>query len=314
MKDLALRAVATETIIDIEVPNPQDPEPHRLPPSYRRLKDRWETFIDILIKEWTTLNIVSALLVPGVLTMFQIAGGAAADPVTRYLSFWSLLSALLSLLYGCMFIVRFSRMRKTYIIIEWTMALRHQGLSSVFWNVPVMLAMPVLWLTWSIIIFIVCIMWFMWRVGTPPPDGTMVFSASPNTALGFRIFLCVTLGIGLFYGGLILFTFNKYGEGLDKKWKVHLTGLLAEAQDKQKSQTQTPGANSRTPSSSSQAFASQNLSSLQYNQHPGTNSRLLAPQARRRNPQGQHESPSRTPSPNRSNQHSTIDPTNYDMA
>ncbi len=34
-----------------------------LPPSYRRLKDGWESFIDNLMKEWKTLNIVSGLLV-----------------------------------------------------------------------------------------------------------------------------------------------------------------------------------------------------------------------------------------------------------
>lgn len=50
--------------------------------------------------------------------MFQV-DGASNDPVTRYLAFWSLISALLSLLYGCSLIVQFSRMRRPSIVIEW---------------------------------------------------------------------------------------------------------------------------------------------------------------------------------------------------
>ncbi|KAF9443762.1 hypothetical protein P691DRAFT_808341 [Macrolepiota fuliginosa MF-IS2] len=52
--------------------------------------------------------------------MFQIAGAASDDPVTRYLALWSLLSALVSLLYGCTFVVQFSRMRNAHKMVEWT--------------------------------------------------------------------------------------------------------------------------------------------------------------------------------------------------
>ncbi len=54
------------------------------------------------------------------MTMFQIQG-AAEDPVTRYLAFWSLICALLSLLYGCLFSVRFATMRKAYKAAEWAL-------------------------------------------------------------------------------------------------------------------------------------------------------------------------------------------------
>jgi len=39
-------------------------DPDSLPPAYRQLTVRWSCFIDDLLEEWRTLNIVSALLVP----------------------------------------------------------------------------------------------------------------------------------------------------------------------------------------------------------------------------------------------------------
>lgn len=54
----------------------------------------------------------------GILTIFQI-DGAQSDPITRFMAFWSLISALLSLLYGCFFIVRFSGMRRVHKAAEW---------------------------------------------------------------------------------------------------------------------------------------------------------------------------------------------------
>lgn len=55
-----------------------------------------------------------------IMTVFQI-NGASQDPIPRYLAFCSLICALMSLLYGCMFIVRFSTMRKGYRAAEWAL-------------------------------------------------------------------------------------------------------------------------------------------------------------------------------------------------
>jgi hypothetical protein len=40
----------------------RDWNPSNVPPSLSRFKSSWEEFVDTLIKEWKTLNIVSALL------------------------------------------------------------------------------------------------------------------------------------------------------------------------------------------------------------------------------------------------------------
>lgn len=53
-----------------------------------------------------------------ILTTFQIPD-AAGDPVTRTLALMSLLCALMSLSYGCIYIVRFGTMRSMFHASRW---------------------------------------------------------------------------------------------------------------------------------------------------------------------------------------------------
>ncbi|KAJ3569453.1 hypothetical protein NP233_g5035 [Leucocoprinus birnbaumii] len=81
---------------DVEINWTIDPALHR---AYKRHKGSWEVFIDSLLRDWKTFNIISGLLLSGVLTVLQLEG-ASSDPVTRYFAFWSLISALLRQLHG----------------------------------------------------------------------------------------------------------------------------------------------------------------------------------------------------------------------
>ncbi|KAJ3569972.1 hypothetical protein NP233_g4705 [Leucocoprinus birnbaumii] len=227
IKEMALQATA-EDLKDLQysmlyaTPYGGDFEPTNLSPAYRRLKGRWEQFIDSLMREWKTLNIVSVLLLSAIMTMFQIQG-AAEDPVTRYIAFWSLLCALMSLLYGCLFIIRFGTMRKASKAAEW--ALEAQKSQTVLWNVWVMLAMPVVWLAWSILTFIACIMSFMWRAQANLPSD-FVFLTTSLTEFAFRTFICVVLGVGILYGALIINTFRRYGTQMDEAWQRRVESHL----------------------------------------------------------------------------------------
>lgn len=227
IKEMALRVTAEnrgrfQSSLLMLGPYSRGPEVSSLPQGYKALKENWEAFIDTLIKEWETLNIVSVLLLAAILTVFQIQG-AGNDPVTRYLAFWSLVCALVSLLYGCVFIIRFGTMRKTYKAAEWALEARNS--QTVIWNGWVMLAMPAVWLTWSIIAFTTCIMSFMWRASANLPSG---FAAAipPSTELGCRILICVVLGVGVGYGVLILDTFHRYGTKMDEAWKHRVEQFL----------------------------------------------------------------------------------------
>jgi hypothetical protein len=55
-----------------------------------------------------------------ILTILQI-DDVSADPVPRYSALFSLVCALISLLFGCMYIIRFGSMRKTYKAAEWAL-------------------------------------------------------------------------------------------------------------------------------------------------------------------------------------------------
>lgn len=55
-----------------------------------------------------------------ILTILQIQT-AEQDPIIRYTALASLICALISLLFGCMYIIRFGTMRKTYKAAEWAL-------------------------------------------------------------------------------------------------------------------------------------------------------------------------------------------------
>ncbi|KIM41592.1 hypothetical protein M413DRAFT_27906 [Hebeloma cylindrosporum] len=193
-----------------------------VPPQYEGLKSTWEAFIDSVMREWKTFNVISVLLLSAILTILQIES-AADDPLTRYLAIFSLICSLISLLFGCMYIIRFGTMRKTYKAAEWALEAKKTK-TVIWWNVWVLLAMPVVWLTWSIMLYIACIMSFIWR--TSAQDANPPADLSESGLLAVRIVITVVLGIGMLYGWLILSTFSRYGEVMDRAWKSRIDGWL----------------------------------------------------------------------------------------
>ena len=57
-------------------------------------------------------------MVSALLTMFQIQD-AAGDPLTRYSALFSLIFSIMSLTYGCIYIVQFGTMRSMYKASRW---------------------------------------------------------------------------------------------------------------------------------------------------------------------------------------------------
>ncbi|KAF9057127.1 hypothetical protein BJ165DRAFT_1335279, partial [Panaeolus papilionaceus] len=184
-----------------------------IPVAYECLKASWEFFIDSLMREWKTFNIISVLLLSAILTILQIEE-AAADPITRYAALHSLICALVSLLFGCIYIIRFGTMRKTYKAAEWALEAQKSS-TMIWWNVWILLAMPAIWLAWSLMMYIVCIMTFIWRTG----NGAVVPELPSSAILACKIFISSTLGLGIVYGTLIIYTFRRYGQSMDRRWK-----------------------------------------------------------------------------------------------
>lgn len=177
-------------------------------PALVRFKHSWEAFIDTLMREWKTLNLVSALLLTAILTMFQIPN-AASDPITRTAALLSLICALMSVSYGCMYIVRFGTMRTMYRASRWAEEARKTN-TVIWWNVWVMLAMPAVWLSWSMVYFVVSILSFVWRTGSAL-DPAEYQGLSPTGVLGPRIAITCVFLIGMIYLVLIVNTLRSYG-------------------------------------------------------------------------------------------------------
>ncbi|PPR01360.1 hypothetical protein CVT24_006314 [Panaeolus cyanescens] len=193
-----------------------------IPVAYECLKASWEFFIDSLMREWKTFNIISVLLLSAILTILQIEE-AAADPITRYAALHSLICALVSLLFGCSYIIRFGTMRKTYKAAEWALEAQKSS-TTIWWNVWILLAMPAIWLAWSLMMYLVCIMSFIWRTG----NGVEVPALSSTAIFAFKIFISSTLGLGMLYGILIIHTFRRYGQSMDRRWKRRIDEWIRE--------------------------------------------------------------------------------------
>ncbi|KAK2463412.1 hypothetical protein APHAL10511_004498 [Amanita phalloides] len=193
-------------------------EPSSPTSPFWNLKATWEALIDSLLNEWKTLNIASVLLLSAILTMIQLPG-ASVEPVILYSALASLICSLMSLLYGCMYIIRFDSMRKTYRAIIWAKAAQETK-TLIWWNVWVLLAMPAVWLAWSILLFLLCIMTYIWQV---VPSGVHhQLGTAPNMVP--RTILSALFGLAFVYTALIAITFRQYGE-VDRKWGQSMTDI-----------------------------------------------------------------------------------------
>ncbi|KAJ7869201.1 hypothetical protein B0H14DRAFT_2346259 [Mycena olivaceomarginata] len=204
----------------------QTPDQMPLPRSLLQFRSSWESFIDSLMREWKTFNIISVLLMSAILTMLQIE--AASHPIIRTSALFSLICALMSLLYGCMYIIRFGTMRKMHKASSFATEAQ-KGTTSIWWNIWVLLAMPAVWLAWSIIMFLTCIMSFIWLSGSSQDSVDLVLS--PRAALGPRIALTVVFFLGVIYFGLIVGTFHRYGDPLDREWMRVVNEWMKDASD-----------------------------------------------------------------------------------
>ncbi|PPQ88909.1 hypothetical protein CVT25_009144 [Psilocybe cyanescens] len=195
-------------LMHMPLPFPDEWTPALVSPALIRFKHSWEAFIDSLLREWKTLNVVSALLASAILTIFQIPE-AAGDPLTRTFALLSLVCALMSLSYGCMYIVRFGTMRSMFHASRWAEEAQKTK-TFIWWNVWVLLATPAVWMAWAMLLFLASILSFVWRTGSVldpeqrPPLGA-------RAILGPRIAITLVFAVGMAYLALIVRTLKKYG-------------------------------------------------------------------------------------------------------
>ncbi|KAJ6616984.1 hypothetical protein B0H10DRAFT_2386940 [Mycena sp. CBHHK59/15] len=190
-----------------------------LPQSLINFRSTWERFIGSLLHEWKTLNIISVLLLSAIPTMHQI--DTAANLITRTSALFSLICALMSLLYGCIYIIRFGAMTRMHKASKFAKEAQ-KDTTSIWWNVWVSLAMRDCGSPFSnvalrsILMFFMSIMSFIWLSGTV--DDPVGFKVSSRAALGPCVGLTVIFALGLMYFAFIVKTFHRYGDVLDEEW------------------------------------------------------------------------------------------------
>ncbi|KAK7459552.1 hypothetical protein VKT23_009535 [Stygiomarasmius scandens] len=208
-----LSPAAAASVVDIDsvpmLPLPEEWTNQLVSPALMRFKLSWEAFVDSLMREWKTLNVVSALLLSAILTMFQVPD-MATDPLTRTAALLSLICAIMSLSYGCMYIVRFGTMRSMYRASRWAEEAQKTK-TLLWWNVWILLAMPAVWMSWSMIFFISSIISYVWRTGSilDPQERE---GLSPRAVLGPRIAITGLFVLGMGYFVLIVKTLKAYGD------------------------------------------------------------------------------------------------------
>jgi len=195
-------------------------------PLHEDLKHAWDSFIDSLMQEWRMLNVISILVLSAIVAILQIQS-AVDDPFTRFSGLLSLICVFISVAYGCVYSIRFDTIRETRKAVEWTCEARNAK-SSKFWNVSILLAMPLIWLAWSILIYLVCFLSFVWRTGTTPSSQSSP-TVTAHDILGPRITISVIIAVALTCFILILTTFRKYGNAMDDAWNLRVKGWLLEA-------------------------------------------------------------------------------------
>ncbi|KAJ7184755.1 hypothetical protein C8R46DRAFT_1343769 [Mycena filopes] len=207
------------------------PESALLSPRLHNFKHSWEALIDSLSREWKTQNVVSALMLTcvfrfqskislqrvrrrAILTVLQI-DAAASDPITRTTALLSLIFALMSLIFGSMYLMIFGAMRKMYRAANWAAETLNDH-PPTLWNVWILVALPAVWLVWSIVLFVTCIMAFAWRTGASTDH--IHAGISHNAAEGLRIGVSAILALALIYFALVVKTLGEFGNK-DREWR-----------------------------------------------------------------------------------------------
>ncbi|KAF9461446.1 hypothetical protein BDZ94DRAFT_813588 [Collybia nuda] len=194
--------------ISRELPSESGRSDHQhLVPDSDPAQNKWNWFLSKLYSEWKLVQFGSGLLIPAVLTIFQIPG-AGDDSATRLFGILSLVCSVTGLTYSCIFLSRIHQMRQTTAYSDWIQGSCMGSTVPRWWNCFIFLSMPVVWISWSSIFFIttlLCIIWQKSQEPSPDPNNPAPFMNS--TASTFTT--CI-LAIAIFYFYLIGRTLSKY--------------------------------------------------------------------------------------------------------
>ncbi|KAG6822934.1 hypothetical protein H0H92_011998 [Tricholoma furcatifolium] len=105
-------------------------------------------------------------------------------------------------------------MHPVHKAFEWVKDSKKDGYH-IIWNTWIMLSMPITWLCWSLIFYVVGIMSYIWRTSWEIPGQTTPHSFE----LMSKITPTVVLVMGILHFTLIMRALHRYGSPMDKKWR-----------------------------------------------------------------------------------------------
>ncbi|TDL17468.1 hypothetical protein BD410DRAFT_883483 [Rickenella mellea] len=169
----------------------------------------WKAFVDRSVGHWQTFTIVTVLVLQAIIALIQIPD-VSEHPVTRTAALLSMVSALWSIVYTCLYIMRFGTMSLGNNAERWAKESRTSS-KNIIWNAWVMLSMPAAWLAWSLIFFFVAIISYICTTGT----STETISKLPGSdrgAWGLRIPVITLFALGVIYFVLVIRTLNSFSD------------------------------------------------------------------------------------------------------
>ncbi|TDL21445.1 hypothetical protein BD410DRAFT_306341 [Rickenella mellea] len=170
------------------------------------LLDDWDPFVETVSGEWEALNILSGLEIGAILTLLQI-GGVSDNIVSRTAAFLALIASLWSVIFGCIYVVRFKTMKTREKAKRWAKQV-YATKTNIFWNVWVMLALPAVWLGWSITALCIAVLSMMWNT----TSGNGPAPALPHLELASSITVSAFFALGLVYLVCVVCTFQSWRE------------------------------------------------------------------------------------------------------
>ncbi|KAJ6461127.1 hypothetical protein DFH09DRAFT_1348205 [Mycena vulgaris] len=163
----------------------------------------WETFTDILLKQWKTIGLLSTLIfgfASSALVIFVVDITSSSGLLV--IVHCALLCAMMSLIYTSFLSVYFGSWRSSSTAERWVKEMRTASPHSL-WNFWVLISLPVAWTCWGIFLFLTSMVLFAWPLSQY--DSSQDSLDGVQESLGIRIFVMMVLVAGGVHLGCMIY-------------------------------------------------------------------------------------------------------------
>ncbi|KAF7319700.1 Ankyrin repeat-containing protein [Mycena kentingensis (nom. inval.)] len=179
------------------------PAASALPAHLVNFRYAWDAFLDRLVREYAAMGILGALILFTIsISTFSSKLLPSDSTATRTLLLLSALCALLALVFAGAYALLLGGGAMRRVLVPGRLA-AHPGRIFEFWNIWIVLSLPVLWVTWSLTLLIASLTLTVWH---PPTDSHS--PSSPPLVSTIQIVFTTLLGLGVSLLFLAVWTFH----------------------------------------------------------------------------------------------------------